>query len=135
MHLWAEKPAAPDLQPVTIAHLTMKVPNIERASHFYQEVLGMPLLRVEADPYYLGVGNSFMGLQPSGSNHAYIDHFSLGLMNFNAQGILARLAEKGVAIEGEAGDETVRFLDPDGLHIQLSSTDYAMKQTIYRLKE
>ena len=135
MQLLAEKPAAPNLQPVTIDHLTMRVPNFERSSHFYQEVLGMPLLRAEADTQYLGVGNSFMGIQPSGSSQAFIDHFSLGLLNFKTQGIVAKLAEKGVAIEGEVGDDTIRFVDLDGLHIQLSSTDYAMKQTIYRLRK
>ena len=95
----------------------------------------MPLLRVEPDTHYLGVGNSFMGLQPSDSNHAYIDHFSLGLMNFSAQGIMAKLAGKGIAIEGEVGDDTVRFIDLDGLHIQLSSTDYAVNQTINRIRK
>jgi len=135
MHLLDEKPAVSDLQPVTLDHLTMKVPNIERSSHFYQEVLDMPVLRVEPDTHYLGVGNSFMGLQPSGSNQAYIDHFSLGLMNFSPQGIVAKLAKKGVSIEGEVGDDTVRFVDPNGLQIQLSSTDYALKQTTYRLRK
>jgi hypothetical protein len=89
----------------------------------------MPLLRAEPDTHYLGLRNSFMGIQPSGSDRAYIDHFSLGLMAFDATGIMARLAQKGVTIEGEAGVDSVRFVDPDGLHIQLSSIDYARKQT------
>jgi hypothetical protein len=59
----------------------------------------------------------------------------LGLLNFNAQGIVARLSEKDVAIDGEIGNDTVRFVELDGLHIQLSSTDYAMKQAVYRLRK
>ncbi|HEY3341380.1 MAG TPA: VOC family protein, partial [Anaerolineae bacterium] len=113
--------AAPDWQPMTLDHLTIKVPDLERSSRFYQDVFGMPLLRAEPDTHYLGLGNSFMGIQPSGTDRAYIDHFCLGLMAFDARGIVARLAQKGIAIEGEASIDSVRFVDPDGLHIQLSS--------------
>ena len=120
---------APELQPATLDHLTIKVPDLERASHFYQDVLGMPLLRAEFDTHYLGVGNSFMGIQPSGSHPAYIDHFCLGLTHFDAAGIVAKLLHKGISIEGKAGVDSVRFIDPDGLTVQLSSTDYARTQT------
>ena len=123
------EPAAPDLQPVTLDHLTIKVPDLEQSSRFYQDVLGMPLLRALPDTHYLGVGDSFMGIQPSGSDQAYIDHFCLGLKNFNAGDILARLAQQGISIEGEAGSDSLRFFDPHGLLIQLSSTDYARKET------
>ena len=133
LQLVAEKPAAPGLQPATIDHLTLKTPDLQRASRFYQEALDMPLLRAEADTHYLGVGNSFMGLQPSGSQPAYIDHFCLGLANFDPGRVIARLAQKGISIEGEAGEDTLRFVAPDGLHIQLSSTDYARRQT-YRTR-
>jgi catechol 2,3-dioxygenase-like lactoylglutathione lyase family enzyme len=122
--------SVPDLQPVTLDHVTIKVADLERSSRFYQDVLGMPLLRRELDTHYLGLGNSFMSIQPSGSDRATIDHFSLGLMNFDARGIVARLAQKGISIEGPAGVDSVRFVDPDGLHIQLSSTDYSRKQTL-----
>jgi catechol 2,3-dioxygenase-like lactoylglutathione lyase family enzyme len=122
---------APDLQPVTLDHVTFRVPDMERASRFYQDVLGMPLLRT--DPvHYLGVGNSFMAIEPfekPGQATAFVDHFCLGLKNFDAARIVARLAEKGIAIVGPADPDTVRFVDPDGITVQLCSTDYARKQT------
>ena len=124
--------AASDLQPVTLDHFTIVAPDLERSSRFFQDVLGIPLLRALPDTHYLGVGNSFLGIQPSSSHPACIDHFCLGLKNFDANGIVARLAQKGIAIEGEAGVDSVRFFDPDGLLVQLSSPDYARKQT-YRV--
>ena len=45
-------------QPVTIDHVTLKTPDLQRASRFYQEVLGMPLLRADPGTHYLGAGNS-----------------------------------------------------------------------------
>jgi catechol 2,3-dioxygenase-like lactoylglutathione lyase family enzyme len=114
---------------VTLDHFTVVAPDLERSSRFFQDVLGIPLLRALPDTHYLGVGNSFLGIQPSSSHPACIDHFCLGLKNFDANGIVARLAQKGIAIEGEAGVDSVRFFDPDGLLVQLSSTDYARRQT------
>jgi catechol 2,3-dioxygenase-like lactoylglutathione lyase family enzyme len=130
LQLLEKTPPATALQPVTLDHLTIKVPNLERSSRFYQQVLGMPLLRVEPDTHYLGLGSSFLGIQPSGSGQAYIDHYCLGLANYNTQDLLTRLAQKGVACDGEVGEDTLRFIDPDGLTVQLSSTDYARKQTV-----
>lgn len=122
--------AGRDLQAVTIDHVTIRVPDVARASAFYQDILDAPLLRVYSDTHYLGVNHSFFAIQPSDSKPAWIDHFCLGLKNFEPSQIAARLKAKGIAVEGgEPGSDTLRFVDPDGLHIQLCATDYAYRQT------
>ncbi len=114
----------------TLDHVTLHVKDLEQTSRLYQEVFGLPLLRNENQTHYLGVGTSFLGLQPSGEEPARLDHFCLGVPGFDPVVIAKRLRERGLKVEGgEAGTDTLRFVDPDGLKIQVCATDYAINQT------
>jgi catechol 2,3-dioxygenase-like lactoylglutathione lyase family enzyme len=44
---------------------TVRVPDLHRTSHFYQEFLGMPLGQQSAKIHILGTGNSFLGIEQS----------------------------------------------------------------------
>eukprot|EP00475_Leptophrys_vorax_P024252 TRINITY_DN3342_c0_g1_i1.p2 TRINITY_DN3342_c0_g1~~TRINITY_DN3342_c0_g1_i1.p2 ORF type:complete len:299 (-),score=95.22 TRINITY_DN3342_c0_g1_i1:45-941(-) len=119
------------LQAVTIDHITIKVPDLEKTSLFYQKLFNLPLLRViPGNTHYLGIGNnSFFGIQPSGSDKAWIDHFCIGLQDFNTEQIENKITSLGATLIPPSYINTVRFTDPWGYHIQLCSTDYAYVQT------
>jgi glyoxylase I family protein len=120
--------ASTDLQAVTIDHVTMRVKDLERSAKFYEDVFGMKIKRIiPNETYYLSVGNSFFAVE-SLKDSVKIDHFCLGLKNFNTEKLLAKLKSKGVKIEGEPGENSIRFRDPDGIIVQLSKTDYALSQ-------
>ena len=88
----------------------------------------MKIKRIIPDAtYYLSVGNSFFAVE-SLIDSTEIDHICLGLKNYNTQKMVEKLKSKGIEIEGEAGESSIRFRDPDGIMIQLSSPDYALSQ-------
>jgi catechol 2,3-dioxygenase-like lactoylglutathione lyase family enzyme len=114
----------------TLDHVTLHVRDLDKTSRLYQEVFGLPLLRNENNTHYLGLGTSFLGLQPSGDEEPRLDHFCLGVPNFDPVVLAQRLRSRGLSVQGgEPGTDTLRFVDLDGLSIQVCATDYALKQT------
>lgn len=135
-----------DLQAIIFDHITIRVPDVVSTSNFYQQVFEMPLRRVVEEPegeltHYLQVGNAFFGIQesPKGSK-AFVDHFCIGLKNFNSDKIAKRLSDNGFDLSGPRylhhliiyhkiniyrNNDTVRFVDGDGFHIQLCTEGYA----------
>jgi catechol 2,3-dioxygenase-like lactoylglutathione lyase family enzyme len=120
--------SAGDLQAVTLDHVTIRAKNLEKSSKFYQEVFGMPLKRIiPGQTHYLSLGNSFLGIE-SLKDSVCIDHICLGLKNFDSEKIIARLNSMGIKPDGDAGKTSLKFRDPDGILIQLSTIDYALTQ-------
>jgi catechol 2,3-dioxygenase-like lactoylglutathione lyase family enzyme len=104
-------PGAKNLQAVTFDHFTILAPDMVKTATFYQTVLQMPVLRIITDnTYYLGVGNGFFGVQPSGNSTASFSHFNLGLKNYPA-------------------GQTSHTSDVNGMQIQVSYTEYGIDQT------
>src|SRR3989442_14582736 len=56
-------PAETELKAATINHVTIRVPDLQRTSQFYQEFFGMPLQQQSATVHILGVGKSFFGIE------------------------------------------------------------------------
>jgi catechol 2,3-dioxygenase-like lactoylglutathione lyase family enzyme len=117
-----------DLKAVRFDHVTYKTPVLDPATKFYSELLQMPLTRhIPNDTDYLGVGaDSFFGLQIN--DPAYIDHFCFGLDSFTTDHVIATLKDFNMTASG-IYENTLRFEDPNGLHIQLCNGDYAQNQT------
>lgn len=62
--------AAPKLEglhAVTLNHVTVRVPDIQRTSRFYQEFFGMPLKQHSEKTHILGVGKNFFGIEQKGT--------------------------------------------------------------------
>ena len=77
--------------------------------------------------HYLEVGDAFFGIQatPSNESPAFFDHFCFGLKNYDSLAIEKRLASYGYPLSGPRNNDTVRFVDQDGFHIQLCIEGYA----------
>ena len=55
--------AAPSLKAITLNHVTVQVPNLQRTSKFYQDFFGMKLAQQSETIHILNVGEQFFGLE------------------------------------------------------------------------
>src|SRR5260370_9860671 len=90
--------AAPDMKAVTLNHVTLKVADVQRTSKFYQDVFGMPLKQHSDKTHILGVGKSFLGIEQKPGGPA-MDHYDLGIANFNADEATANVKARNLKIE------------------------------------
>ena len=67
--------------------------------------------------------NCFFGIEAANEKGPAIDHFSLGIENFKAQEAAAKLEKRGLKLSG-VSKEGLKFIDPDGLLVQLNAPDY-----------
>lgn len=120
-------PKATGLRAVSINHISVRVPDIQRTSKFYQEFFGMPLKEKSAAIHILGVGDSFFGVEqgvePADRKTARLDHFDFGIANFNAGEARAKLKARNLKPDSDS-EESFKFRDPDGFLVQLNATNY-----------
>ena len=117
----APKPSG--LRAVSLNHVTVRVPDLQRTSQFYQEFFGMPLKQHSATTHILGVGSSFFGIEQKGEP-AGLDHYDFGIAGFNADDVTAKLKERNLKLEPGGSKESFKFRDPDGFVVQVNSPDY-----------
>jgi catechol 2,3-dioxygenase-like lactoylglutathione lyase family enzyme len=123
----ATVPSHTPFKGASINHVTIRVSDLKKGTEFYQELLGMRLMaRSGGDSNYLALGSSQSFLcvaQADQGRPASIDHFCIGIQNFDADKVMDALKQQKLETPT---DETgqVYFLDPDGLRVQLSSTKY-----------
>ena len=115
--------AAPDMQAVTLNHVTVKVADVQRTSKFYQEVFGMPLKQHSEKIHILGVGKSFFGIEQKPGGPA-LDHYDFGISGFNADKAIAKLKARNLKLEPGGTKESFKFWDPDGFLVQLNGPEY-----------
>jgi catechol 2,3-dioxygenase-like lactoylglutathione lyase family enzyme len=109
---------------VSINHVTVKVPDLHRTSHFYQQFFGMPLKQQSANTHILGVGESFFGIEQGNGQSATVDHYDFGITAFNADEIRMELKRRDLKTDGSASKESFKFHDPDGFQVQVNAPDY-----------
>jgi catechol 2,3-dioxygenase-like lactoylglutathione lyase family enzyme len=109
---------------VSINHVTVRVPDLNRTSKFYQEFFGMPLRQQSANVHILGVGNSFFGIEQGDSQTATVDHYDFGIANFNADAMRARLSALRLEFADKHSQESFKFHDPDGFQVQVNRPEY-----------
>jgi catechol 2,3-dioxygenase-like lactoylglutathione lyase family enzyme len=116
-------PKEAGLKAVTLNHVTVRVPNVQKTSQFYQEFFGMPLKQHSERTHILGVGKSFFGVEQKGTP-AELDHIDFGIAGFDADAVLAKLKARNLKVEAGGTKESFKFWDPDGFLIQLNGPDY-----------
>jgi catechol 2,3-dioxygenase-like lactoylglutathione lyase family enzyme len=117
--------AAPSLRAITLNHVTVRVPNLQKTSKFYQEFFGMKLAQQSETIHILSVGESFFGIEQK-PDVAALDHFDFGLEGWDAKAMQAKVAAHGLSITaGSRGDdESFKFNDPDGFVVQVNGPKY-----------
>jgi catechol 2,3-dioxygenase-like lactoylglutathione lyase family enzyme len=129
-----------------INHVTLLVSDVERSVDFYQGLFGMPIISRQGDTatnLRVGNGPHFLGLALAGANRPRIDHFCLGVENFDVDRLVGILGRYGVSQSDTAGPMRARvrkrgpdaggasegtpelyFGDPDGITVQLQDPRY-----------
>jgi catechol 2,3-dioxygenase-like lactoylglutathione lyase family enzyme len=128
-----------------INHVTLLVSDVKRSVDFYQGLFGMPVISRQGAATNLRIGNGpqFLGVAPSGANPPKIDHFCLGVENFDVDRLVGILGRYGVTPSDTAGPMRARvrkrgadaggasegtpelyFGDPDGITVQLQDPRY-----------
>jgi catechol 2,3-dioxygenase-like lactoylglutathione lyase family enzyme len=117
--------AAPSLQAISLNHTTVRVPNLQKTSKFYQDFFGMRLAQQSETIHILSVGDSFFGIEQK-PDVAALDHFDFGIADWDAAAMRAKVASAGLKLTpGARGDdESFKFNDPDGFVIQVNGPKY-----------
>jgi catechol 2,3-dioxygenase-like lactoylglutathione lyase family enzyme len=116
-------PKASGLRAISLNHVTVRVPDLQRTSLFYQEFFGMPLKQHSAKTHILGVGKSFFGIEQKDGGPA-LDHYDFGIAGFNADDVTAKLKARNLKPEPGGTKESFKFKDPDGFLVQVNGSDY-----------
>jgi len=128
-----QAPESPFLGRV-INHVTLSVSDVGRSRAFYKKLLGAtdinaPTSSTEPPKVSdLRVGDSFIGLYPLGEP-GRIDHFSVGVENYEPDGAMAHLQQHyaanqpSVVVPGGGAQKEVYLKDPDGIRVQLSAVN------------
>jgi catechol 2,3-dioxygenase-like lactoylglutathione lyase family enzyme len=115
---------ASDFKAVSVNHVTLRVPDLQRSTKFYQEVFGMPMRKSSPTVNILTLNaNCFFGIEASKEKDSAVDHFSLGIQNFKAEEAAEKLKKRGLKPSG-ISNEGLKFTDPDGILVQLNAPDY-----------
>jgi len=117
--------AAPSLKAITLNHVTVRVPDLQKTSHFYQQFFGMKLAQQSETIHILSVGESFFGIEQK-PDVAALDHFDFGLEGWDAAAMRAKVKAAGLKLTpGARGDEeSFKFNDPDGFVVQVNGPKY-----------
>ena len=97
--------AKPQIAARALSQMTLRVSDPKRSLEFYQRLFGMPLQARQGATMLLriGAGPQFLALTPAGSAGPGFSHYGLTVENFNADRLVATLAEHGVTRADSAG--------------------------------
>ena len=123
----AQNAAAPDtaaiqnsaIQGVKIDHVSIQVSDLPRSLAFYQKTFGLKIL-TEDKPHEivrLGTGQFIVSLHHQ-SPTGLVDHFAIGVENFNKDRVTQQLKQIGVTPE-ENFDAGFHVTDPEGMSVQI----------------
>ena len=137
----AAAPAAQRARPLsvqTMNHVTVVVSDLQRSQEFYQRVLGLPLVTTQGTERdwdaptvpVLGIGGGPDFIALSQGDRPHINHFCLGMENFDAAEVAGQLAQHGIEArirmraDTDPPAEELMFSDPDGIPVQLQDVSY-----------
>ena len=122
---------SPAIQGGTLNHVSLAVTDVERSAEFYQTMLGLDVVsRPGNGGINLGLGSSFLGLYNL-PNSGSVNHFCIGVDDYDAARLSETLAETGVEaristnpLGRTSGGDQLYFNDPDGTVVQLSANGF-----------
>ena len=116
--LEAQAPAA-GLQAAKIDHMSIQVSDLPRAVAFYEKMFGLKVVSEDKpnEIVRLGVGRALVSLHHK-SPTGLVDHFAIGVENFNRETVTRDLKALGVTPE-ENLDAGFHIIDPEGISVQI----------------
>ena len=106
----------------SVNHISLQVSNLQKSTDFYQRVFGCPVNKRDGNNQ-LVFGKNFLVLR-EGKPAAKVDHFAIGVDNFNKDSVSADLKARGAnPIDQQGGGFGFHVLDPDGFPVQISANN------------
>jgi catechol 2,3-dioxygenase-like lactoylglutathione lyase family enzyme len=107
------------LKGTKIDHISIQVSDLPRAVAFYEKTFGLTVLSEDKpnEIARLGAGKIIVSLHhktPTG----LVDHFAIGVENFNKESVTEKLKERGITPE-ENLDAGFHIKDPEGMNVQI----------------
>ena len=106
----------------SINHVSVFVSNLQRSTDFYQRVFSCTVNKRDGNNQLM-FGKDFLVLR-EGKPAAKVDHFAIGVDNFNKDSVSADLKARGATpIDQQGGGFGFHVLDPDGFPVQISANN------------
>jgi catechol 2,3-dioxygenase-like lactoylglutathione lyase family enzyme len=116
--------SAAGFQGNSINHISLYVSNLQRSTDFYQRAFGCAVNKREGNNQ-LTFGKNFLVLR-TGNPPGKVDHFAIGVDNFNKNSVTADLKTRGATpIDQQGGGAGFHIVDPDGYPVQISANNPA----------
>ena len=112
--------APPEVLTATgIDHVSVRVSNMERSAAFYQSLFGLAPLGQDKEHNILRLGRKrvIVSLRQD-EPHGMIDHFGIGIENFNKEAATKLLAQRGLTPKDD-WEYGFHVKDPDGAVVQM----------------
>jgi catechol 2,3-dioxygenase-like lactoylglutathione lyase family enzyme len=116
--LEAQAPAA-GLKAAKIDHMSIQVSDVPRSVAFYQKIFGLTIVSEDKpnEIVRLGVGKALVSLHHK-SPTGLVDHFAIGVENFNKDSVTRELQARGITPEDNL-DAGFHIIDPEGISVQI----------------
>jgi len=107
------------LKGVRIDHVSIQVADLPRAVAFYEKIFGFTVLSEDKpnEIVRLGSGKILVSLHHK-SPTGLVDHFAIGVENFNRESVTRELKQLGVTAEDNL-DAGFHIKDPEGMSVQI----------------
>ena len=121
------QPATPAASGHTVNHVQLQVRDLVASTEFYSKLVGARKERENNESTWAlvmpGNPSSVLTLQRSSDRSGVLDHFGIGIMNFDAPTVAAAVKQimPGADVQVSAGAvPAVGVRDPDGILVQLN---------------
>jgi catechol 2,3-dioxygenase-like lactoylglutathione lyase family enzyme len=107
------------LKGTKIDHISIQVSDLPRSVAFYEKIFGLSVLGEDKpnEIARLGAGKIIVSLHHK-SPTGLVDHFAIGVENFNKESVTRALKEHGITPE-ENLDAGFHIKDPEGMNVQI----------------
>jgi len=109
----------PGIKAAKIDHVSIQVSDLPRSVAFYQKMFGLAIVSEDKpnEILRLGVGKALVSLHHK-SPTGLVDHFAIGVENFNKDQVTRELKERGANPEDNL-DAGFHITDPEGIGVQI----------------
>lgn len=105
-----------------VNHVALNVTDVARSRDFYTKLLGMPVVSESSNSCFLGLGRNFLALFRN--SEAGMNHYCISIDDYRVGPVTEELRRQGLKPRQPRGTGRVYFDDPDGIEVQLASTDH-----------
>jgi catechol 2,3-dioxygenase-like lactoylglutathione lyase family enzyme len=112
--------AATGIKAAKIDHMSIQVSDLPRSIAFYQKMFGLTPVSEDKpnEIVRLGMGTKALVSLHHKSPTGLVDHFAIGVENFNKDAVTRELKARGVTPEDNL-DAGFHIVDPEGISVQI----------------